>query len=63
MARSGASRGYGFRHHVSVIELDRGVLEERRFVVANPRSPRKARLYVGLTGRTPEACFRNHKKG
>ena len=51
-------------HNVYVVELDEGVLRERRFAAANPdRDPSKPCLYVGATGLSPEERFENHKAG
>ena len=51
-------------HSVYVIELDRAVLEDPRFVKANPsHDPEKACYYVGLTGLAPEERFEKHKEG
>ena len=51
-------------HHVYVIELSEKVLQERKFVEANPhRDPSKPALYVGMTGTTPEERFEKHKAG
>lgn len=51
-------------HIVYVIELDRGVLGESKFVEANPnRNPRLPCVYVGLTGLTAEKRFANHRSG
>ena len=50
--------------HVYVVELDRGVLKERRFVRENPnRDTEKLCLYVGSTCISPEERFRNHQRG
>jgi hypothetical protein len=52
------------RHNVYVIELDKAVLNERRFVEANPdHDPDKACFYVGMTGLSPDERFQNHKNG
>ena len=49
---------------VYVIELDREVVTERRFVRENPRrDPTKPCLYVGSTCLTPEERFRAHMRG
>lgn len=51
-------------HSVYVIELDREVLKERKFVEENPQhDPDKACLYVGVTGLDPEERFENHQRG
>ena len=51
-------------HSVYVIELDKAVRANRRFANANPecRADRPC-LYVGLTGRSPEERFAQHKAG
>ena len=62
--RSRAARGPDRRFHVYVIELDRAVLKHKRFVAANPDyDPDKACLYVGMTGRSPDERFGQHKAG
>lgn len=49
---------------VYVIELDREVLRERRFLRENPRrDPAKPCLYVGSTCLRPEERFRRHMRG
>ena len=49
---------------VYVVELDRKVLEERKYRRENPRYvPRKLCLYVGSTALSPEERFRNHLIG
>ena len=51
-------------HNVYVVEMDKAVLEEPRFLEPNPRhDPSKACYYVGLTGLTPEERFKNHRDG
>lgn len=51
-------------HSVYAIELDRAVLEIRKFRLANPlRDPSKPCVYVGQTGKTPEQRFQDHKAG
>jgi hypothetical protein len=49
-------------HSVYVIELDRSVLQHKRFLARNPDyDPRKPCVYVGMTGLTVEQRFANHK--
>jgi len=51
-------------HNVYVVELDKKVLEDRRFREANPdHDPKKACLYVGRTGLTPDERFERHRNG
>lgn len=51
-------------HNVYVIELDPGVLKDRKFRKANPdHDPAKPCLYVGATGMSPQMRFLNHKRG
>jgi len=51
-------------HNVYVIELDRGVLEDRKFRAENPDYvPGKPCVYVGLTGLSPEERFAQHQAG
>ena len=48
---------------VYVVELDKAVLNKKRFVAANPNhDPDLACFYVGMTGLTPDERFANHKK-
>ena len=51
-------------HNIYVIELDKQVLEKRKFREANPdyvdNSPC---VYVGMTSKTPEERFEQHKSG
>ena len=52
------------RFNVYVIELDEAVLKHKRFREANPDwKEGKGCLYVGMTARTPEERFRQHKAG
>ncbi|MDQ3545724.1 MAG: hypothetical protein M3429_04270 [Verrucomicrobiota bacterium] len=47
-----------------VIRLDRAVLGRRKFKEKNPQhDPRKPCVYVGMTHRTPEERFAQHKRG
>lgn len=51
-------------HHVYVVELDRSVLENKRFLAANPDyDGEKACLYVGMTGKSPDERFAQHRAG
>jgi hypothetical protein len=51
-------------YHVYVVELAKQVLEERRFVRANPRyQAGKPCVYVGMTGIDPDVRFDKHKAG
>ena len=51
-------------YSVYVVQLDKTVLEKKQFSQANPNyNPKKACLYVGMTGLTPKARFANHKAG
>ena len=51
-------------HNIYVIELDKQVLEKKKFREANPDyvddSPC---VYVGMTSKTPEERFEQHKSG
>lgn len=59
MARNNAPKR---TYCIYVIELDKSVLRERRFLEANPDYvPGKPCVYVGMTGRTPELRFAQHK--
>ena len=51
-------------YHVYVIELDRRVLDEPRFMKANPGyRAGKPCVYVGMTGIDPDVRFDKHKAG
>lgn len=51
-------------HHVYVIELDKAVLQHKKFTAANPEyNPVRSCLYVGMTGLTPDERFRQHQSG
>jgi len=51
-------------YHVYVIELARQVLDEPRFMKANPRyQSGKPCVYVGMTGIDPDVRFDKHKAG
>ncbi len=52
------------RFHVYVIELDSAILQHQKFREANPGCERAMTcLYVGMTCRTPEERFTQHKAG
>ena len=52
------------KHNVYVIGLNRAVLNDPKFLEANPQyNPVKPCVYVGMTGLTPEERFARHKKG
>ena len=51
-------------YHVYVIELDPRVLDEPRFLKANPGyRAGKSCVYVGMTGLDPDLRFDKHKAG
>jgi hypothetical protein len=51
-------------HHVYVVELSPRVLDEARFVRANPDYLQgKPCVYVGMTGLDPDVRFDKHKAG
>jgi predicted GIY-YIG superfamily endonuclease len=51
-------------YHVYVIELSNDVLNERRFMKANPDYIMgKPCVYVGMTGLDPDTRFDKHKAG
>ena len=51
-------------HNVYVVLLDPAVGKLRKVRAENPkRDPKKACVYVGMTGLTPEKRFANHKAG
>ena len=53
-----------FHHHVYVVLLAAAAAKDRKVRAANPkRNPKKACLYVGMTGLSPEERFANHKRG
>lgn len=61
MARSGEPKR---EYSIYVIELDRSVMKERKFAEANRGYVEgKPCVYVGMTGRTPELRFAQHKSG
>ena len=51
-------------HSIYVIELDPIVMNDKKFANANPnyRSGSKC-FYVGMTGKSPEERFEQHKRG
>jgi len=51
-------------HNIYVIELDKTVLDDKKFRDANPQYVKgKPCVYVGMTGRTPAERFEQHKSG
>ena len=51
-------------HNIYVIELSQEVLKNRKFKEANPDCiSGKPLAYVGMTSRTPEERFEQHKTG
>ena len=51
-------------HNIYVIELDKQVLEKKKFREANPDYVDGTPcVYVGMTGKTPEERFEQHKSG
>lgn len=53
-----------YHHHVYVIELSGGVLDEPRFRKANPDYVAgRPCVYVGMTGLNPDLRFDKHKAG
>ncbi len=49
-------------HNVYVIELGKKVLQEKKFLDANPKhDPEEACFYVGMTGHTPRKRFNQHR--
>jgi len=61
MATTGASKR---EYCIYVIELNKSVLRERRFIAENPGYIEgKPCVYVGMTWRTPEIRFDQHKRG
>ena len=52
------------QHNIYVIELNSDVLKKKKFCQANPDfKGKKPCVYVGMTGRTPEERFEQHKSG
>ena len=52
------------RYHVYVVELSKDVLQEPRFLKANPDYVTgKPCVYVGMTGLDPDIRFDKHKAG
>jgi len=51
-------------HNIYVIELSKEVLNNRKFLEANPGFVEgKPCAYVGMTGRSPEERFKQHQAG
>ena len=51
-------------HNIYVIELDKQVLEKRKFREANPDYAENSPcVYVGMTSKRPEERFEQHKSG
>ena len=51
-------------HNIYVIELDEQVLEKKKFREANPDYVENSPcVYVGMTSKTPEERFEQHKSG
>jgi hypothetical protein len=51
-------------HHVYVIELSKGVLQEPKFMRCNPGYVHgKPCVYLGMTGLDPDIRFDRHKAG
>ena len=51
-------------HNIYVIELDREVLKKRKFREANPDYVEgNPCVYVGMTSKSPEERFKQHKDG
>tara|TARA_B110000196_G_C20931175_1_gene560006 strand:- start:163 stop:486 length:324 start_codon:yes stop_codon:yes gene_type:complete len=51
-------------HSIYVIRLDNSILTEKRFRDKNPDYRNgKPCAYVGMTGKTPDERFRQHKNG
>ena len=51
-------------HNIYVIELDKQVLEKRKFRKANPDYVENSPcVYVGMTSKRPEERFEQHKSG
>jgi hypothetical protein len=59
-----AATEQGFHHHVYVVLLDSKAGKLKKILAENPkRDPKKACVYVGMTGLKPEERFANHKAG
>ena len=51
-------------HNIYVIELDKEILQLKKFREANPDYQEgKPCVYVGMTGKTPTERFEQHKEG
>ena len=51
-------------HNIYVIELDKEVLSKRKFREANPGYVEGSPcVYVGMTSKSPEERFKQHKEG
>lgn len=59
--------GKSLHHSVYVIELDRAVMKDKKFMEANPHTspdtPPNTPLYVGMTGLHVEQRLQNHLIG
>jgi len=54
----------GKTRNIYVIELDKAVLKNKKFRMANPDYVEgKPCVYVGMTARSPEERFQQHKQG
>jgi hypothetical protein len=55
------------RHNVYVVELDKEILSQKKFLKKHPEAEYLAEdkccLYVGMTGLTPDERFEKHKEG
>ena len=52
------------QHSIYVIRLDDSILQEQRFRKKNPNyKADKPCAYVGMTGKTPDERFKQHKSG
>ena len=57
-------RGSGLPYYIYVIELDRNVLNSKKFMAANPNMSQEGRcFYVGQSCLAPEERFQQHKSG
>ena len=64
LRRALAMEGMGPRHNVYVIELDKAVLSEHKFMKKNPDYIKgRPCYYVGATGLDPVMRFQKHKDG
>ena len=63
MAKKPARRIKRPTRHIYVVRLNEKVLKKKRFIARNPDYQGRDCVYVGLTSRSPEERFAQHKAG